>query len=97
MTYMFIIYFCKKDMAMVKECPKSLMETEKASKRLQCGVDKNGDNQYICVPNEEKTSLVEFCYDGTMGVNKKGVCCNNLTFNHRNVIMFNLRTRYFKF
>lgn len=60
-------------MSMVKECPTNSMETEKASKRLQCGMDKYGDNQYICVPNVEKTSLVEFCYDGTMGSQGKGL------------------------
>lgn len=59
-------------MSLVNECPTNVTETAAASKRLECVNDKYGNNQYICVPNEEKTSLVEFCYDGIMGIQEKG-------------------------
>lgn len=61
-------------MSLVNECPTNVTETAAASKRLECVNDKYGNNQYICVPNEEKTSLVEFCYDGIMGIQEKGIC-----------------------
>lgn len=65
-------FFFFEDMSLVNECPTNVTETAAASKRLECVNDKYGNNQYICVPNEEKTSLVEFCYDGIMGIQEKG-------------------------
>lgn len=59
-------------MAFVSDCPKNKMEMSEASKRLQCGNDSFGNNQYICLPNVEKTSLVELCKDGVIGLNEKG-------------------------
>lgn len=61
-------------MAFVDNCPTTLHEIEMASKRLGCKYDQYGNNQYICVPNVEKTSLVELCYDGIMGIQQKGYC-----------------------
>lgn len=61
-------------MALVSECPKNKTEISKASKRLNCGNDSYGNNQYICLPNEEKTSLVELCFDGIIGLNERGSC-----------------------
>lgn len=60
-------------MALVSECPKNKTEISKASKRLNCGNDSYGNNQYICLPNEEKTSLVELCFDGIIGLNERGM------------------------
>lgn len=59
-------------MAFVDNCPTILHKINMASKRLGCGHDLYGNDQYICVPNVEKTSLVELCYDGIMGIQKKG-------------------------
>lgn len=59
-------------MALVEDCPTNLHATENASKRLGCNQDIYGNNQYICVPNVEKTSLVEFCFKGIMGILDKG-------------------------
>lgn len=59
-------------MAFVDKCPGSKEEINEASIRLKCGNDEYGNNQYLCVPNAEKTSLVEFCYSGLMGWQKKG-------------------------
>lgn len=60
-------------MALVSDCPKNKTEISKASKRLNCGNDSFGNNQYICIPNEEKTSLVELCFDGIIGLNERGM------------------------
>ena len=59
-------------MKYTNECPSSLSEVEKASKRLGCGNDKFGNNQYLCLPSEEKDSLIEFCHNGVMGLQEKG-------------------------
>lgn len=61
-------------MSFVDNCPKNPAEIEIASKRLKCMNDIYGNNQYICVPNFDKTSLVEFCFDGVMGIHKKNHC-----------------------
>lgn len=61
-------------MAFVNECPKNETEFITSSKRLKCGTDKYGNNQYICVPNKEKSSLVELCYDGIIGPQENGNC-----------------------
>lgn len=61
-------------MAFVKDCPTNLPEIIEASTRLSCNKDTYGNNQYICVPNLEKTSLVEFCFDGIMGIHKTNHC-----------------------
>nr|XP_022289987.1 uncharacterized protein LOC111101695 isoform X1 [Crassostrea virginica] len=61
-------------MHMVNTCPDTLNEVEKASKQLGCGDDEFGKNQYMCLPDTEKTSLVEFCYNGIMGIKEKGTC-----------------------
>nr|XP_022294259.1 uncharacterized protein LOC111104540 isoform X2 [Crassostrea virginica]XP_022294260.1 uncharacterized protein LOC111104540 isoform X2 [Crassostrea virginica]XP_022294263.1 uncharacterized protein LOC111104540 isoform X2 [Crassostrea virginica] len=58
----------------VEGCPNNLTELEARSDRLGCGDDKYGNNQYICLPNVEKTSLVEFCFNGIMGIIAKGNC-----------------------
>lgn len=59
-------------MALVNVCPKTEDDVIQASKRLGCGNDIYGNNQYLCVPNREKTSLVEFCFEGLMGIVEKG-------------------------
>lgn len=61
-------------MAFVDSCPTTISEVVNSSQRLGCGNDIYGNNQYICVPNTEKTSLVELCYDGIMGIVRKGYC-----------------------
>lgn len=59
-------------MAFVNVCPKNEHDVIQASKRLRCENDIYGNNQYLCVPNKEKTSLVEFCFKGVMGIVEKG-------------------------
>lgn len=60
-------------MARVDVCPKILTKVIEASRMLGCGNDTYGNNQYLCLPNVNKTSLVEFCYDGLMGLQEKGI------------------------
>lgn len=60
-------------MARVDVCPKNLTKVIEASKRLGCKKDKYGNNQYLCLPHVDKTSLFEFCYDGIIGFQKKGI------------------------
>lgn len=57
----------------VTECPKSQSEVREASDRLRCGNDTNGNNQYMCL-RYDRHSLIEFCYDGVMGIVDKGNC-----------------------
>lgn len=59
-------------MALVSECPKNKTEVAKASQKLGCGVDKYGNIQFLCLPNKEKTSLVELCIDRVMGIQYEG-------------------------
>ena len=59
-------------MTRVDVCPSNLAEVEEASRRLGCGNDQFGNNPYMCLPDVEKTSLIEFCYDGIMRVQEKG-------------------------
>ena len=53
-------------------CPRNQTVVERASKILGCGSDEYGNNQYLCLPNAKKTSLVQFCVDGLMEMKEKG-------------------------
>nr|XP_022288426.1 uncharacterized protein LOC111100634 isoform X3 [Crassostrea virginica] len=61
-------------MPSVEKCPATLAEVNASSKLLNCGFDPYGNNRYMCLPNTEKSSLVEFCFDGLMGIQEKGNC-----------------------
>ena len=60
-------------MIRVETCPKTPEDVKRASKILACGNDIFEHNQYMCLPNVEKTSLVEFCHDGIMGIQEEGI------------------------
>ena len=64
-------------MVQVETCPKTPEEIKKASEALGCGNDEFQRNQYMCLPNVEKTSLVEICYDGIMGIQEEGIIKTN--------------------
>lgn len=68
--HFFIIYI--EGMRSVNVCPNDQDKVQVAAKRLRCNKDTHGNNQYMCIPNKNKTSLVEFCYDGVMGLEEKG-------------------------
>nr|XP_022304845.1 uncharacterized protein LOC111111940 isoform X2 [Crassostrea virginica] len=55
-------------------CPRNQTEVEWASGILGCSSDVYGNNQYMCLPNAEKTSLVQFCVDGLMEMKEEGNC-----------------------
>lgn len=59
-------------MSFVTDCPKSLSEVKNVSAALGCGKDKYENDQYLCLPNVEKSSLVEICYGEVIGMNEKG-------------------------
>lgn len=59
-------------MALVNVCPKNELDVIQASTRLGCGNDIYGNNRYLCLPNKNKTSLVELCFQGVMGIVEKG-------------------------
>ena len=54
-------------------CPTDISQKDEASKRMGCGYDKFNNSQYLCLPNVKKTSLVEFCHNGIMGYQEKGI------------------------
>ncbi|XP_062615839.1 uncharacterized protein LOC134277529, partial [Saccostrea cucullata] len=59
----------------VDTCPGNKTEYADSATRLGCGVDENGRSQYVCVPNNNRSSLVEFCYNiTTTGLYTKGHC-----------------------
>lgn len=60
-------------MALVDVCPKTSTTVIEASKRLGCGHDEFGNSQYLCLPNINMTSFFEFCYEGIMGLQEKGL------------------------
>lgn len=57
-----------------ERCPTNQFEVDIASTRLNCGKDKYGNNQYMCLPNKKKSSLIEFCFTGVLGAEEKGYC-----------------------
>lgn len=60
-------------MVPVNSCPKNKLDTIKASETLKCGKDKYNNNQYMCLPNKKKSSLMEFCFNGVIGAEEKGM------------------------
>lgn len=62
-------------MGFVNICPTTETEVISASKRLGCNSHTNhttNRDPYMCIPNKEKTSLVEFCYNTVIGIHEKG-------------------------
>lgn len=59
---------------LVNECPKNEDETTQASKNLKCEKDEYNNSQYLCLPHVNKTSLVEFCFNGSLGIREQGNC-----------------------
>lgn len=73
--YLFL-YLFSSDLTLVNVCPNTEHDNIQASRRLGCGNDRYGNNQYMCIPNKKKTSLVEFCFQGVMGIVQKGTLNN---------------------
>lgn len=48
----------------VTSCPTNAANWETAARRRNCSFDEvKPKNLYLCVPNQEKTEFLEFCYD----------------------------------
>ncbi|XP_078319447.1 uncharacterized protein LOC111100159 [Crassostrea virginica] len=61
-------------MIRVKKCPNNLTAVLAASRRLGCRRNVYGNSQYMCLPNVQKSALVEFCYGDVMDMQEKGNC-----------------------
>lgn len=59
-------------MGVVDVCPQKQIDITTASQKIGCKNDPYGNNRYMCLPKEDKSSLVEFCYDGNMGIEEPG-------------------------
>lgn len=69
---MIFVFFFFTVITLVNKCPKNEHDVIQASKRLRCRNDTYGNNQYLCLPIKNKTSLAEFCFQGLMGIVEKG-------------------------
>ena len=79
-------------MARIDSCPENSSTATEASRKLGCANDEYGNNQYLCLPNVNLSSLVEFCYEGIMGLQENGMIFNFiLSYN------FNISLIYFCF
>ncbi|XP_078320242.1 uncharacterized protein LOC111112615 [Crassostrea virginica] len=59
----------------VRDCPRDETEWQKASNRLNCTSDfRNTKNKYHCLPADNLTTLLEFCYNRTRTQVVKGQC-----------------------
>ncbi|XP_062590627.1 uncharacterized protein LOC134252222 [Saccostrea cucullata] len=59
---------------MVDQCPKSRTSWNASSTSRRCPVDVNGRSTYHCVPNQQLTGLIEFCYPRQIGLYENGTC-----------------------
>ncbi|XP_062611095.1 cyclic GMP-binding protein C-like, partial [Saccostrea cucullata] len=55
----------------VDSCPTTNHTWYEAGARLNCSHDVYNRLQYLCIPNQEKTTLLEFCYDKIIGLYEK--------------------------
>lgn len=53
---------------MTEFCPRNKAEWDKRSNVFNC----SKSNSYMCLPNEQLTALVEFCYNGPQTPIKSG-------------------------
>ncbi|XP_062596411.1 uncharacterized protein LOC134257835 [Saccostrea cucullata] len=58
----------------VNSCPTTNQSWYEAGVQLNCTYDKNNRFQYMCIPNQAKTALLEFCYDYFIRLHEKGHC-----------------------
>lgn len=65
-------------MARIDTCPENSATVTEASRRLGCGHDEYGNSQYLCLPNVNLTSFVEFCYEGIMPLQENGTLFHSM-------------------
>ncbi|XP_078322189.1 uncharacterized protein LOC144621980 isoform X2 [Crassostrea virginica] len=87
----------------VKDCPRNEEEWKKASNRLNCTSGfHNTNNKYHCLPADNLTTLLEFCYNRRRAQVVKGQCMvlveRKHILNNKDCSMFKKgcpKTRYF--
>lgn len=60
----------------VKSCPTDAKSWDEAARRRNCSLDLDPKiirNRYQCVPDANKASLLEFCYDEPRPLVEKGI------------------------
>jgi hypothetical protein len=78
----------------VESCPGNATAAAEASSRLRCGRDEYGNDQYICVPNDSKTALMEFCHDGIMGLIQEGTLLLGFEVSQKRQLIKTARRQY---
>lgn len=64
----------------VDSCPVTNISRFQASEQLKCDLDTEQSSNYHCAPNEEKSSLLEFCYTKSATNIPEGKCIMNSVF-----------------
>nr|XP_022305978.1 uncharacterized protein LOC111112629 isoform X7 [Crassostrea virginica] len=78
----------------VRDCPRNETEWKEASNRLNCtSGDSSPMNKYHCLPADNRTTLLEFCYSRTRAQVVEGLCMvlveRKHILNHYNCSTFN--------
>ncbi|XP_061176059.1 serine/threonine-protein phosphatase 6 regulatory ankyrin repeat subunit A-like [Saccostrea echinata] len=74
----------------VTSCPLNTTDWNSSARRRNCSLD-DVRNRYLCVPNQQKSVLLEFCYDEVRPMVQKGNCielAGSGTLNQYNCNMF---------
>ncbi|XP_062599376.1 putative ankyrin repeat protein RF_0381 [Saccostrea cucullata] len=58
----------------VEQCPRSRTSWNASSTSRGCPDDVNDRSTYHCVPNQQLTALIEFCYPRQIGLYERGTC-----------------------
>ncbi|XP_078322458.1 uncharacterized protein LOC111103131 isoform X3 [Crassostrea virginica] len=61
----------------VTSCPATAVDWEQAAKQRNCSLTGVRDT-YLCLPNQEKTTLLEFCYDKVRPMVQEDSSCLNI-------------------
>ncbi|XP_062613009.1 uncharacterized protein LOC134274795 [Saccostrea cucullata] len=75
----------------VKSCPKTEEEWRRSAEHLKCSYDRTLKQRYLCIPNQKKTALLEFCYDLVRPRIVEGFCAELAgtgTLNHESCAHF---------
>lgn len=71
------------------ECPKNETEFEAAAKRRNC----TEDTRYLCAPDKNLTSLIEFCTDQKISLYEKGGVALSFIMSHKLQFHFEVMQR----
>lgn len=65
----------------VDECPMNETEFKGAARRRNC----TGDTRYLCAPDKNLTSLIEFCTDQKKSLYEKGIFVKDFEFHFNSI------------